>query len=265
MKKLKLFSMFAAATLLFTACSSDDDNGEEPQIDPPLVTLEDPENGAHFHLGDRIHVDGEVHGTDLSELRIDIHWAGDGHGHGKKADDPDNQWHQEWVIELSGNNEHFHEHIDIPEDIAEGEHHLIVDALDNAGNRSERVEISIYIEEDDHDDHGDNGDGKAPELTLTSPTQSDLDHAHGGDVIEIKGEADGNGVDIKDLHIELIDEDNGNVVDDVHEHDINQETYNIDATVQVPNTNHGHYKLIIEVENADHQKSEKEFYIDLGH
>ncbi len=263
MKKLNFLLMYFVAALLLVSCSSDDedDSTVQPDTERPVVTLNRPTDGEKFEPGDRIHADGNI--TDnvaLSQMRIDVHWAGDGHSHGKTS----NRWEYVEDIDISGTSWDFHEHITIPDDAEDGKYHFIVYALDAAGNQSEWVEIDIYIE-DDHD-HGGGGHGHGPELDLTTPNHDGEMDVHGGDVIEIKGMAKDDDHHLKDIHIELIDTDHGDtVVDDVHIHGIDAHTYNIDETVTIPNVNHGHYTLKIEVENDHDEKITKEFKYDVGH
>lgn len=257
MKKPILFSLTAAALLFVAGCSSDDDENkpDNGNTDLPEVTLNEPDNGAEFEPGGSFHVEGTVAGHDLSELRISIHWADDGHTHGKKAS---MEWSEERIVALSGNNDHFHEDMDIPADAKTGTHHLILDALDNNGNRSDRVEIDVAIQE-----HDDNGHG--PELSLTTPDHDGEQDVNGGDVIEIKGTASDDDHKLENLHIELLDtEDGNNVVDDVHVHGIDAHSLNIDESVTVPAANDGHYELHIVIENEEQEQQEKVFKYAVG-
>ncbi len=66
-------------------------------------------------------------------------------------------WSFQQTFQIDGNPRTFeaHEHIQIPEGIAEGEYHLGVIVVDAAGNQEEAfVEIVLGHEGDqDHDDH----------------------------------------------------------------------------------------------------------------
>lgn len=255
MKKLKLLLMYFLAVAIMVSCSSDDEDSTEPaDTQAPVVSVSSPTNGEKFEPGDRIHGDGEItDNTALSQMRIDIHWAGDDHSHGKTA----TKWEYVEDFDISGTSWDFHEDITIPGDAEDGKYHFIVYALDAAGNQSERVEIDIYIE--DHDDHG-GGDGHGPELNLTAPNHEGELNVHGGDVIEIVGTAEDDNHMLENIHIELLDEENGNtVVDDVHIHGIGAATYSLNETVTIPNVNEGHFKLKIVVENDENESVEVEF------
>lgn len=258
---MNLLLMYFLAAAVMVSCSSDDEDDVVADTEAPVVTLNSPTDGEKFEPGDRIHADGEITDNEsLSQMRIDIHWAGDGHSHGKTS----NRWEYVEDFDISGTSWDFHEDITIPDDAEDGKYHFIIYALDAAGNQSERVEIDIFIE--DHHDHGGGGHGHGPELDLTTPNHEGELDVHGGDVIEIIGTAKDDDHDLKDIHIELIDTDHGNtVVDDVHIHGIDAHTYSINETVTIPTGNHGHYTLRIEVENDHDEKLVKEFKYDVGH
>lgn len=254
MKKLNFLFMYFLAAAVMVSCSSDDEDDTPADTQAPVVTLNSPNDNDKFEPGDRIHADGEITDNEsLSQMRIDIHWAGDDHSHGKTS----NRWEYVEDFDISGTSWDFHEDITIPADADHGKYHFIIYALDAAGNQSERVEVDIYIE-DHHDDGG--GHGHGPELDLTTPNHTGEKEVHGGDVIEIVGTAEDDDHHLKDIHIELIDTDNGNtVVDDAHIHGINAQIYSINETVTLPNVNHGHFTLRIEVENDHDEKVVKEF------
>ncbi len=151
MKILKFIYAFAVVTALFSVSCSSDDNSE-PDTQKPTIMVNQPTDGEVFHSGDKIHA--EVDFTDNIELasyKIDIHFAGDGHGH-KLASPSD---YQPWVFEtsgvISGKNDHIYLQIDIPENIEEEHYHFGVYALDKAGNQNVVwIELDIHNSEDDH-------------------------------------------------------------------------------------------------------------------
>ena len=85
MKKL-ISALFIS--MAFIACDKDDDDNDTvaPDTTPPIVMLTEPHDDESISKGDELHIEGEV--TDdrgLAQMKIDIHYAGDGHGHGGKT------------------------------------------------------------------------------------------------------------------------------------------------------------------------------------
>lgn len=134
-------------SMAFIACDKDDDdnNGIAPDTTPPVVTLTEPHDDESIARGTDLHVEGEI--TDdrgLAQMKIDIHYAGDGHGHGGKTS---MEFEYEAVITISGTKWQFHEDIAIPNEADTGKHHLIIYALDAAGNQAQFVEKDFYVTE----------------------------------------------------------------------------------------------------------------------
>ena len=145
MKKLLFFAfLMISMGLIFQACS--DDN--EVDTEKPVIEINDPLDGQHFHPGDEIHFDAEFSdNVELNQFKIDIHW---GEGHDHKSSQNGEEWTYEYIGELSGRNQHVHMHIDIPENAKHGEYHFLVYCTDKAGNES-WVALDIHIEDHDHD------------------------------------------------------------------------------------------------------------------
>jgi hypothetical protein len=148
MKKVSLFMM--AISLAFVSCDKDDDddNNQNTDTSKPVVTVMSPSDHSEFAPGDTIHFEAEaVDNKALSEMKVDVHWADDGHSHGGKKSSAAEKWDEEFTFELSGREFHVHEHFSIPANADTGMHHFIVTALDEAGNQSEFVEVEIHVEE----------------------------------------------------------------------------------------------------------------------
>lgn len=147
MKKISL--LLVSGLLIFSACKKD--KKEETAVkdtQKPVITLEKPKDKDHFHPGDKIHAEGTITDNEnLSQFKIDIHYAGDGHGHGKRGEEV--EWEYEKVYTISGKSHTFHEDIIIPENAKHGEYHFIVSALDATGNAAEPIDIDIEIEDED--------------------------------------------------------------------------------------------------------------------
>jgi len=100
----------------------------------------------------------------LSQLKIEIHGASDGHSHGKS--DPYAYWQSMRIVNLSGTSIDIHESFEIPQDAAAGIYHVILTGVDKAGNQSAFVEREVYVKNND--------DLSQPEITLSSPAEGSV-------------------------------------------------------------------------------------------
>ncbi len=136
--------ILAIAALAFS-CDDDDDEEVVRDTTAPVVTITEPEDHEEFDRGAEMHVEGTI--TDdraLAEFKIDIHNANDGHGHGGKRS---GEWDYEETFTISGLKWEFHEDVMIPDSADTGIYHVIITALDAAGNQSELAERDIHIHE----------------------------------------------------------------------------------------------------------------------
>ncbi|MCH4823877.1 DUF4625 domain-containing protein [Gramella lutea] len=156
---LKILLVLLTVTV-FTACSDDDDALDSEK---PTIMMSEPEDGEEFEIGGELHFDIDL--TDnqgLASYKVDIHNNFDGHTHSVAKQQEEELWSYQETFQIAGNPTSFeaHEHIDIPEGIAEGEYHLGVVVVDAAGNQEEAfVEIMIGHHDGDHDDHDDHDHG----------------------------------------------------------------------------------------------------------
>jgi hypothetical protein len=158
MKKyhLPLLSIILLYSISFSSCKKDEVDNTAPSI----VSVSEPLENDTLISGDELHVDATItDDVELSQLKIDIHSASDGHMHGKM--DASSYWEKIVILNLTGKSQSIHEHIDIPADVAAGLYHVIMAAVDKAGNTSEIVERDIYIRN--------SGDLIAPVITVSSP------------------------------------------------------------------------------------------------
>ena len=120
--------------------------GKDEDTEPPQITVNTPQDHAHFHPGGHFHVRADfTDNEELAQWKIDIHDNHDGHSH-KVA----HGWSVIRTGELSGKADSIDEVINIPEDAEHGDYHLLVFAIDAAGNES-FVELEFHIEDDHHD------------------------------------------------------------------------------------------------------------------
>ncbi|MCP9198846.1 DUF4625 domain-containing protein [Gramella sp. GC03-9] len=139
---------------VFTACSDDDDALDSEK---PTIMLNEPENGEEFEIGGELHFDIELADNQgLASYKVEVHSNSDGHTHSVVKQQEETPWSYDQTFQITGNPLTYdaHEHIDIPEGIAEGEYHLGIIVVDAAGNQEEAfVEIMLGHHGDDHDDH----------------------------------------------------------------------------------------------------------------
>jgi hypothetical protein len=158
--KLFLGALTICASLFIVSCKKDTPDTQAPSISSIL----EPAMNDTLFTGSELHVELTVtDNEELSQLKIDIHSAEDGHSHGKV--DISAYWETVVLVDLTGATSSVHEHIDIPSDAATGMYHVILTAVDKAGNQSEVLERDIFIQNA--------GDQIAPIVTITSPTEND--------------------------------------------------------------------------------------------
>lgn len=151
---LKILVVLLTVTV-FTACSDDDDALD---TEKPSIMLTEPENGEEFEIGGELHFDIELADNQgLASYKIEIHNNFDGHTHSVVKQEEETPWSYDETVQISGNplTHDAHEHIEIPEGIAEGEYHFGIIVVDAAGNQAEAfADIMIGHHEGDHDhDH----------------------------------------------------------------------------------------------------------------
>jgi len=159
-KNILFGALCVCASLFITSCKKDTPDTEAPAI----TAVDEPLMNDTLFTGAELHVEASISDNEeLSQLKIDVHAAEDGHNHGKV--DGSAYWETIVLVDLSGASTSVHEHIDIPADAASGKYHVILSAVDKAGNQSEIVERDIYIQN--------SGDQIAPIVTITSPTPNE--------------------------------------------------------------------------------------------
>jgi hypothetical protein len=156
--KLQIF-IVAISIAAFSSCKKDNPDNTKPKID---IVSEPLENDTLF-TGSELHIEGSVSDNEeLSQIKIDIHSAEDGHSHGKIS--AASFFEVIKIIDLKGRNRIFHEIIDIPQEAAAGKYDIIITAVDASGNQSDFVERDIFIRN--------SGDLVAPIIQVLSPTSN---------------------------------------------------------------------------------------------
>lgn len=130
-------TLIAVSTLL--SCKKDDSDKTGPTI-----TVSSPQNETSFEPGAQVTIIGTVNDNEaLSQVEIDVHSAADGHSHKRGAS---NEFDYEWQKKISGTAYALNHTFTIPDSADTGAYHIIVRALDQAGNATSRTPIEIDVE-----------------------------------------------------------------------------------------------------------------------
>lgn len=135
--QLLLFSLMT--TLIVSSCKKDKD---EPDVQRPQIQLTSPAKDARLNSGTSFNVVAVItDDVELSQYKIEIHDNFDVHSHKKKSA----PFYFSEIKDISGKEYNVNTKIEIPEDVAAGEYHLTIKAVDKAGNEAEMAELDIYI------------------------------------------------------------------------------------------------------------------------
>lgn len=256
MKKV-LLGLLSLSLLLVACEKDDDDNNSNGDTTKPVISLNTPVEDDEVTAGSTLHVDGNI--TDnsaLSEMRIDIHFAGDGHSHGKTRS---LEWDWDSTINISGREWDFHYDVPVPAEADSGVYHVLVYALDAAGNQGDFVSREIIVVPNS----AAGNDAEAPVITVTAPSHTGEAEVHGGDLITVQGNVTDND-HLEELHIHLVRLDNNQIVDEVHvEHGnfdaANSHAFDVQLTVPTGLPMHSELELIIEATDEAGNTSHKHF------
>ena len=152
MPELKQVFLWIMIVVMTLSCNDDD---AEQDLTAPQINVNSPQDEELIAAGGYLSFEA-LFSDDraLSTYSIDIHNAFDGHGHGRKAEDPDLiKFSYRENFDLPGETAHLvalPEEISIPEQTMAGPYHFIVQAIDAAGNATSyqdgsNVEIEILI------------------------------------------------------------------------------------------------------------------------
>ncbi len=148
MKNLKYVSLFmtlfAIVTIVFTACSSSDD---ETLPAKPVITLTEVghDNSGHAHPGHDLHLEAELLAEGIiKSINVEIH-----------------QENGSPLVSVAYNegkyigvrNTEFHEHIDIPATAALGKYHLNFTVTDQKGQQTTVTSDLHLVEDDGEEEH----------------------------------------------------------------------------------------------------------------
>jgi hypothetical protein len=133
--------LLLAGLLLLSACNKDEDTKDNPKPDTakPVITLIRPAMNASFASGTDMQI--EVRFSDdrsLSQARFELHFN-DGHTH--KAEPIDTTF----IVALSGTDQTITRTIKLDSTKAAGPYDLIIECIDQAGNKADFVEVNLEI------------------------------------------------------------------------------------------------------------------------
>ena len=146
--KRSILSLGLVSLMFLMACEDD----EVVDVTAPTIEMEEPEYGEAFEAGGDIHFDALFEDdVELATFNLTIHDNFDGHNHGRVAV---TAFDFDQSYELTGKSDDVHEDIEIPADATAGPYHLIVEAIDAAGNSTtfadgSSKEIEIWITNDE--------------------------------------------------------------------------------------------------------------------
>lgn|GEM_PF-4954867 len=139
--KTSFLYLLFAGMLVLSACRKDEDKKDNPKPDTakPVITVMRPTMKASFASGTDMQI--EVRFTDdraLSQARFQLHFN-DGHTH--KAEPIDTAF----IVALTGTEQTITRSIKLDSTIAAGPYDLIIECIDQVGNKADFVEINLEV------------------------------------------------------------------------------------------------------------------------
>lgn len=173
MKKVFLITTALFVALGISSCKKDE-NSTPKDTTKPSVSLTSPNDKDEFISGNEISISATItDDTELSQAKIEIHEAFDGHTH-LKTGATAFEWDS--IIDLTGKQTTLNIKVAIPIDVAAGTYHFTIKVLDKAGNEADFVEADIVLKNAD--------DLVAPTLNVVPTPSVGTDneiHLHGND------------------------------------------------------------------------------------
>lgn len=233
---------------LLASCETEQVDTEAPQLTQVLINgfeeLQTVQSGSVLQM-DMSATDNE----NVSQIKIDIHEAFDGHDHGKRQM---SSWTYVKILNTNGPVVNVTDAPTIPQEVASGPYHAVFRVLDDNGNEGPFIEREIVIE-----------NGSQPIIQVTSPTENSTFSL--GQTISLTGDvndADG----IAEVHVVLLHKegDHAHVVDEVEEElTSNPTSFDLSSlSVTIPSGEEaGEYELLIKA--VDVLENHTLTYIDI--
>ncbi len=183
--RIIFFFTLALSLVLITACNKEceDCPGQAPSSDvtKPVITVQNPVNESTLTGGDTLFFRARfTDDRELGQYKIDIHNSNDGHTHGKNSGIAP-MFEYQSIIALTGVLSEQTVAIPIPAESAAGKYHLIITAIDKAGNEADFQDVDWYLLNPE--------DTMPPTVTLTHPNvaapEIEADFAVGQDTLQV--------------------------------------------------------------------------------
>ena len=185
----------------------------------------------------------------LSEIRLDVHDAFDGHTHGKTASFTKMSWEQ--IDDLSGSVEATNTiQVDVPSDAMAGAYHMEAIVVDAAGNQTPVTILDFIV----------TNSGQAVIDVTSHDLENDEVHIHGGDTVRIQGTITDD-VDLDEIIIAVLEEHEHGKVGKTAEGELylsdydlggsNDVSFTIDEEIYLPAGETGHFELEIVAIDSD--------------
>lgn len=230
-----------ALALLFitnlSSCKKDD-----PDKTPPtIIAVAEPVADEEFLSGGEIHVEATASDDrDLSQVKIDIHSDDDGHSHGKVHSS--SFFEVIKIVSVSGVLASFHEDIPIPSTAKAAKYHVILQAVDKAGNLSPLVERDIYIKNA--------SDLIAPVISISTPSENQMVQRDA--TMNVIGSITDN-IGLEEVEIKVY---RGSSLIFSTEIDVAGTSYDLNQTVSTAAWQAGSYKLEVLAKDAVNNKTD---------
>lgn len=263
--------------MLTVGCSKECEECPKPaaaaDTTKPVITLNSPASGSTQTGGTLLNVNLKVEDDrELSQVKIEIHDNFDGHGHGRLSDAV-TPFEFDTIISTNAREITVNFDLALPANVAAGQYHFIVEAIDKAGNQANFVEADLIMVNPE--------DNEAPIIAMVVPdfTVAEIDgnFAAGQDTLQVRlqgtltdSKNGGNPGELKGYEILFYEANHGhktsggsdsNPVYKISNFNITGSVYNADATLILRRAdleNNGEYKLKVVAYDAKNNKSERE-------
>ncbi len=251
-RMMSLVGAYIILSVVVISCDKDDDDPTPtPDTTNPVVEKHEM-SSTTVNAGETVTLNLEFSdNSNLSQARLEIHPADDGHTHRLSAEK------FEWVkiLEFSGKTHSEDVEVEVPADAASGPMHFNVELTDAAGNEAEISVMEFDIE-----------NASMPQITLTSP--SNHEHFAIDDVVNFVGmveDVDG----IEEIIIEVENEETEEMYYDFDK-DLGGATnydlsdINTESPLSFPTgTDLGEYHMHIQVHDVNENITEMKLHLHL--
>lgn len=222
-----------AALMALAACSKDDEDTQAPELS--ISNINQQTEDIRVAAGEDMRVAVQASDNEsLNELKYEIHDLFDSHDHGKQG-----PWSALRIVSVSGPSVSDEQLFTIDAGSTAGRYHVIVRALDEAGNASDFSEMDFVVT-----------NGTEPVINVTQPDFSQEVHAPKGSTLQLGGTIT-DATDLTEITIVLVSESDPST-GEIFEADIDlagssDQSYDLSQVqIDIPqNTPMGYYHLEI--------------------